>query len=95
MRTDLEGRPALLTFNEAAVLVGVSKTTLRKAIRQGQFKPVQAPATTGAKGLRIPLRQVESYLNELDPIGKLAPFSSLRPKADGSDNYPWPKAANQ
>jgi len=95
MRTDLQGQPALLTFEEAARLVGVSKTTLRKSIRQGQFMPVQAPATTGPKGLRIPLRQVESYLNELDPMGKLAPFPSLKPRADGSDNYPWPKAANQ
>ena len=56
-------RPAeLLTTREAAAILAVGRQAIRKAIRAGDLVAVQAPGTTGRRGLRILARSVSDYI---------------------------------
>ncbi len=52
----------LLTFGEVAELCSISKRSLSRAVRERELRVVQAPGTSGNRGKRIPLEEVEAWM---------------------------------
>lgn len=65
-------RPAeLLTIAEAAQVLAVSRQSIGKAVRTGDLTAIQAPGTTGARGLRILARSISDYIErETEAVSK-------------------------
>jgi hypothetical protein len=68
----------LLRYQEAADILGISRSALGRAIACGQLQPIQAPGTTGHHGRRISSDQVEALMVPPEPEPTLSPPKLLR-----------------
>ena len=69
----------LLTFEEVAEMLSISKRSVSRAVQQKELKVVQAPGTFSSQGKRIPLQEVEDWLRR-----QLPSASDSRPRGQQS-----------
>jgi excisionase family DNA binding protein len=55
---------ALLDYTEAAELLGVPVSTIRRAVKRGALVAVMPPGATGQRAWRVTRASVESWLRE-------------------------------
>ncbi|PCJ51981.1 MAG: hypothetical protein COA70_13240 [Planctomycetota bacterium] len=52
----------LYRYKEASLILGISPSTLKRAVAKGQIQAILAPGTVGPKGMRVSANEIARYI---------------------------------